>query len=323
MNYYDLLGVPPEAPPEQIRTAYRTMAQIFHPDRLAHFKPEARQFAEERLKSLNLAYGVLSDPAKRAAYDATLTQPPPLNRAAMPGGQTPAYTPPAGPTPGASPGSARRSQLLERRQRLARLEAEISDLSRNVAALETERGRARVRAINTQTRAVAFFWLGTGLTGLGFNSILAAAVGLFAEPALLTPTASRLALVGLVGLYEYWSALTLSYLCRVPGTRVSKRGTLRVTGWGLAFAWPVGLVGWGLWAWGFGVVGSLASVLTLAGIFALAHLVFCWLAVGHLPRVAGEQQRVLEHTYAPMLQAYAYQLNQLRAQKSVVESETA
>ena len=46
MNYYDLLGVRPDAPPEQIRTAYRTMAQIFHPDRLSHFKPEARAFAE-------------------------------------------------------------------------------------------------------------------------------------------------------------------------------------------------------------------------------------------------------------------------------------
>ncbi len=323
MNYYDLLGVPPAASPDEVRTAYRTMAQIFHPDRLAHFKPEARQFAEERLKSLNLAYGVLSDPAKRAAYDATLNQPPPPNRAAMPSGRPPAYTPPAGPTPGASPGSARRSQMLERRQRLARLEAEIVDLSRNVAALETEQVRARVRSQNYQARAVALFWVGTLLTGLGFNSILAAAVGLFSEPALLTPTASRLALVGLVGLYEFWSALTLSYLCRMPGTRVGLWSTVRVTGWGLAFAWPVGLVGWGLWAWRFGAVGSLASLLALVVIFMLAHVLFCWLAVGHLPRVAREQQRVLEYTYAPMLQAYEHQLAQLRAQKSVLESETA
>jgi len=323
MNYYDLLGVPPEAPPEQIRTAYRTMAQIFHPDRLSHFKPEARAFAEERLKSLNLAYGVLSDPAKRAAYDATLHQPPPPARAAMPGGQAPAYSPPTGPTPGQAPGAARRSQLLERRQRLARLEAEITDLSRNVHTLESERVRARVRAQNLQARTVVRLWVGTLLTALGANVMLVAAVGLFAQPPeALHPNLQRLALVGLVALYAYWSALTLSYLCRVPGARVSLAGTLRVTTWGLVFAWPVGLVGWGLWVWAFGALGSLPSLLALSGIFMLAHGVFCFMALGHLPHAPREQQRVLEYTYAPMLQAYEYQLNQLRAQKALLEAET-
>ena len=69
MSYYDLLGVPPEATQEDIRAAYRTLVQLFHPDRLAHLKPESRLFAEERLKSLNRAYEVLGDPARRAAYD--------------------------------------------------------------------------------------------------------------------------------------------------------------------------------------------------------------------------------------------------------------
>jgi hypothetical protein len=242
----------------------------------------------------------------------------------MPRGPVEPYTPPAGPTPGASPGAARRSQVLERRQRLARLEAEITDLSRNVDMLEHERVRARVRAANLQTRAVVRFWGGTLLTGLGFNSILAAAVGLFAQPAgAMHPNAQRLALVGLVALYEYWTALTLSYLCRLPGARVSKRGTLRVTAWGLGAAWLVGLAGWALWAWQFGDLNSLPAALALVGIFILAHLVFCVVAVGHLPRVVREQQRVLEHTYTPMLQAYNHQLNQLRAQKAVLETETA
>src|SRR5438105_2999750 len=69
MSYYDLLGVPPEATAEEIRAAYRTLVQLFHPDRLAHLKLESRQFAEERLKALNRAYEVLGDPARRAAYD--------------------------------------------------------------------------------------------------------------------------------------------------------------------------------------------------------------------------------------------------------------
>src|SRR6266852_4204858 len=81
MSYYDLLGVPPQAPPEQIRAAYRTLVQLFHPDRLAHLKPESRLFAEERLKALNRAYEVLGDPARRAAYDYT-NAPRPANAAA-------------------------------------------------------------------------------------------------------------------------------------------------------------------------------------------------------------------------------------------------
>src|ERR1700682_4138641 len=77
MSYYDLLGVPPEATAEQIRAAYRTLVQLFHPDRLAHLKPESRLFAEERLKALNRAYEVLGDPARRAAYDYANTPRPP------------------------------------------------------------------------------------------------------------------------------------------------------------------------------------------------------------------------------------------------------
>src|SRR6266545_6312658 len=76
MSHYDLLGVPPEATDAQIRAAYRTLVQLFHPDRLGHLKEESRTFAEDRLKALNAAYEVLGDPAKRAKYDAALAAPP-------------------------------------------------------------------------------------------------------------------------------------------------------------------------------------------------------------------------------------------------------
>ncbi|MCC7358603.1 MAG: J domain-containing protein [Anaerolineales bacterium] len=324
MNFYELLSIAPSADSEQIRAAYRALAQIYHPDRLAHLKPEARAFAEERFKALNQAYGVLSDPAKRAAYDLSLQRPAPPPRAAMRGEPPSTYTPPTGPTPGASPGAARRSQLLERKQRLARLEAEINDLSRNVAVLESERGRARVRTQQLQARNVWRWWFGMLLTALGFTAVLAAGVGLFALPAgAMHPNAQRLALFALVGLYEYWTALTLGYLCRAPGARVSQRATLRVTAWGLACAWPAGLIGWGVWAWRFGALSTPLSAGALAAAGLLAHVIFCALAVGHLPRAAREQQRVLEHTYLPMLQAYEHQLSQLRAQKALLESETA
>jgi len=69
-TYYDILDVPPTATPEQIRSAYRILVQLHHPDRLQQANAQVRQYAEERLKKINEAYAVLSDPARRQRYDA-------------------------------------------------------------------------------------------------------------------------------------------------------------------------------------------------------------------------------------------------------------
>lgn len=63
-DYYAILGVSPEASPEEIKRAFRKLALETHPDR----NPGDRQ-AEEQFKKINEAYGVLSDPQKRAEYD--------------------------------------------------------------------------------------------------------------------------------------------------------------------------------------------------------------------------------------------------------------
>ncbi len=63
-DYYETLSVSPDASAEEIKKAYRKLALETHPDR----NPGDVR-AEERFKKINEAYGVLSDPGKRAQYD--------------------------------------------------------------------------------------------------------------------------------------------------------------------------------------------------------------------------------------------------------------
>ncbi|MDW8289799.1 MAG: DnaJ domain-containing protein, partial [Armatimonadota bacterium] len=64
---YDLLEVSPNASPEVIKAAYRQLAMKYHPDKQPDAR--ARQQAEERMKQINAAYDILSDPVRRAQYD--------------------------------------------------------------------------------------------------------------------------------------------------------------------------------------------------------------------------------------------------------------
>ncbi|MBI3280561.1 MAG: molecular chaperone DnaJ [Acidobacteria bacterium] len=63
-DYYEVLGVPRTAGDQEIRKAYRRLARKYHPD----LNP-GDQAAEERFKSVQHAYDVLSEPKKRQMYD--------------------------------------------------------------------------------------------------------------------------------------------------------------------------------------------------------------------------------------------------------------
>lgn len=64
-KYYKILGVSKDATPDEIKTAYRKLAHQTHPDRNPNDKN-----AVEKFQALNDANQVLSDPDKRASYDA-------------------------------------------------------------------------------------------------------------------------------------------------------------------------------------------------------------------------------------------------------------
>lgn len=62
-DYYEILDVPRNASPQEIKQAYRRLARQYHPD--VSKSPDA----EARFKEINEAYQVLSDQGKRATYD--------------------------------------------------------------------------------------------------------------------------------------------------------------------------------------------------------------------------------------------------------------
>ena len=69
-DYYEILGVDKKAGADELKSAYRKLAKKYHPDMYAGASEAEKKDAEAKFKEINHAYDVLSDPQKRAAYDA-------------------------------------------------------------------------------------------------------------------------------------------------------------------------------------------------------------------------------------------------------------
>ena len=63
-DYYEVLGLSKGATEDELKKAYRKLAKKYHPD----VNPGDKD-AEAKFKEINEAYGILSDPEKKARYD--------------------------------------------------------------------------------------------------------------------------------------------------------------------------------------------------------------------------------------------------------------
>jgi hypothetical protein len=70
MNFYEEFGVRNDAPLEEIRQAYRTLARVLHPD--GQTDEKLRAAAVCQMKRLHEIVDILTDPQKRRAYDENL-----------------------------------------------------------------------------------------------------------------------------------------------------------------------------------------------------------------------------------------------------------
>jgi DnaJ-class molecular chaperone len=67
-NYYEVLKVKKTASSAEIKKAYHVLASKYHPDK----HPNNQKYAEEMMKEINIAHGILLDPESRQKYDESL-----------------------------------------------------------------------------------------------------------------------------------------------------------------------------------------------------------------------------------------------------------
>ncbi|RTL38870.1 MAG: tetratricopeptide repeat protein [Candidatus Melainabacteria bacterium] len=67
-DFYAILGVEQEAPPEEIRKAYLRLAKKLHPDRFPN-DPEQRATAQREFAKVTRAHDIVGDAQRRSEYD--------------------------------------------------------------------------------------------------------------------------------------------------------------------------------------------------------------------------------------------------------------
>ncbi|KAI0426350.1 DnaJ domain-containing protein [Xylaria sp. FL1042] len=152
-DYYAVLGVVVTADTQAIRTAYRRLARVTHPDK----NPNPN--GKEEFQRLQAAYETLSDPKRRSDYDAT--RPKPFTSTRPPAGN--AFRAQENPWQAYNATQTRvRAQALERLQaQWAKQDMDIFEARRNVRKLQTEIDRLQEEdAADTREAANRSSWWG-------------------------------------------------------------------------------------------------------------------------------------------------------------------
>jgi len=101
VTWYDVLGVLPDAAPEDIREAWQAREALLQPGMLAGAPPDVLSAADRARRALEEAWRILADPAVRESYDEEIGF-------ARPGeGLAPPWRGPSGPDVGLGGGWSR------------------------------------------------------------------------------------------------------------------------------------------------------------------------------------------------------------------------
>ena len=80
-SHYDILGIPPEASAQEVKSAFRKQAKRLHPDTAKASGEVATRSRDAAMRRLLESYRMLADPERRRAYDRSMRR-----RAAEEGG---------------------------------------------------------------------------------------------------------------------------------------------------------------------------------------------------------------------------------------------
>ena len=139
MSHYDTLGVAKDASTEDIKAAYRRLAQRYHPDKN---QGEAAAGAAAMFLDVQKAYEVLSDPERRAQYDATGSD----QRQQSLAEEAKAMLLTMFDRALAADGDAVANVAAQLREAKSTMHAERADLQRAVKKFEKRSGRIKVKA---------------------------------------------------------------------------------------------------------------------------------------------------------------------------------
>lgn len=165
LDAYAMLGVAPDAPQEDLDTAYRARLLLLHPDRMAGRSDRERETAAAMLADVQTAWSLVGDARSRARYERERT----LSSAGEDLGRSHAEPAP-GPARGSAHGSGTAKRHTASSPRLPAPLRLVRSFNRSARHLAAEMGSFRVWAITTPVLAAGWFLFTLAAESYGFGA---------------------------------------------------------------------------------------------------------------------------------------------------------